>query len=438
MKELTDNGSPISLAEAIEKIRQESGKAFRLEKINLAELERLTGISRSKLRTLQKNGFENKEKTHKGTRHKTTKLTGYTGRIDALLKSGVSNSVVILSLLKDEGFEGGNTIVKEYIAAHKDLLPAKRQQVDPQGNRGRRYSSEPGESYQMDWGFTDVLNADGNVSQAACFAMICHHCGERYIEFFPNAAQENLFIGMIHAFRYMGIPKSVLTDNMKSVVIRRDACGQPLWQKDYEGFMKEIGFETTLCKPRHPYTKGAVERLVRFVKENFLAGRTFHNMTDLNRQALEWCHAQNNLYHKAVDGVPEILHTKRCGNNLAPLTESDAVRCYLCPERRISFDGFVSYEGRRYGVPYSYSGKTARVMRDGNTLCIYSADLKIVLAKHPVTWERTDSFCEHQYEEVSQPEEHPTMPVKTQIRQVTEPKYGLSFEKFNFDEEDDV
>lgn len=49
--------------------------------------------------------------------------------------------------------------------------------------------------------------------------MVCHHCGQRYVEFFPNAKQENLFIGMIHSFRYMGIPKYVLTDNMKSVVL---------------------------------------------------------------------------------------------------------------------------------------------------------------------------------------------------------------------------
>ena len=63
--------------------------------------------------------------------------------------------------------------------------------------------------------------------------MICHHCGQRYIEFFPNARQENLFIGMIHAFQYMGVPRFVLTDNMKSVVLHRDLDGHPVWQKDY-------------------------------------------------------------------------------------------------------------------------------------------------------------------------------------------------------------
>lgn len=113
-----------------------------------------------------------------------------------------------------------------------------------------------------------------------------------------------IFIGMVHAFQYMGIPRFILTDNMKSVVLHRDLEGRPVWQKDYETFMKTIGFETKLCKPRHPFTKGKVERLVRFVKENFLADRVFYNITDLNWHALEWCNSQNGTYHRAVDGVP--------------------------------------------------------------------------------------------------------------------------------------
>ena len=136
-----------------------------------------------------------------------TKLSGYTGLVDGLLRQGIKNSSVVLDRLHQAGFDGGTTIVKDYIAAHKHLLPAKRQQVAPQGNRGRRYTTAPGEVYQMDWGFTDVLDYNGNTYCAACFAMICHHCGQRYIEFFPNARQENLFIGMINAlFQYMGIP----------------------------------------------------------------------------------------------------------------------------------------------------------------------------------------------------------------------------------------
>lgn len=100
--------------------------------------------------------------------------------------------------------------------------------------------------------------------------MICHCCGQRYVEFFPNARQENLFIGMLHAFRYMGIPRYVLTDNMKSVVVRRDLQSHPVWQKDYESFMKAVGFQTKLCKPRPPFTKGKVERFRDTAYFNFV------------------------------------------------------------------------------------------------------------------------------------------------------------------------
>lgn len=200
---------------------------------------------------------------------------------NTFLSKGVSNSNVIYDYIKGEGYTGGLTTLKEYISSHKHLLPPKRQSVSSQGNRGRRYKTNPGEAYQMDWGFVNVDNGSGGEYRAACFAMVCHHCGKRFIEFFPNARQESLFIGMLHGFEYMGVPEYVLTDNMKSVVIGRDEDRHPIWQKDYEVFMDAVGFKTKLCKPRHPFTKGKVERLVRFVKTNFLAYRTFSNITEL-------------------------------------------------------------------------------------------------------------------------------------------------------------
>ena len=228
MRELNGNGLAPSIAQAIEEMKAEQGAQFSLDHINLAELERRSGVSRGKLRRLKRNGFRDLPRSTKGRKHKATKLSGYTGLLDSLLRQGVKNSSVVLERLQQAGFDGGATIVKEYIAAHKHLIPAKRQQVAPQGNRGHRYTTAPGEAYQMDWGFTDVLDYNGNTYRAACFAMICHHCGQRYIEFFPNAKQENLFIGMIHAFQYMGMPKVVLTDNMKSVVLHRDLEGK-IW-----------------------------------------------------------------------------------------------------------------------------------------------------------------------------------------------------------------
>ena len=106
---------------------------------------------------------------------------------------------------------------------------------------------------------------------------------------------------------------------------------------------------------------------------------------------------------------------------------------YLCPERRISFDGFVSYEGRRFGVPYWYTGKTCRVKRDGYNLEIYSEDMSKLLAVHDVTWGRRDSFCKDQYTS-DQPEEEPSMPVRARIKQLELPESDLGFSRFNFEE----
>ena len=296
------------ITQALNEMKMELGESFNIDKVNLAELERRTGITRAKLRRLKSNGFIDKPQGLTGRKAEHTVLSGYTAVIDNLLGKSITNASLIHERIGELGYSGGLTSIKDYIAQHRDLIPAKRQLVAPQGSRGTRYQSEPGESYQMDWGFVTVEDDKGNEYKVACFAMICHCCGQRYIEFFPNAKQENLFIGMIHAFLFMGVPRHVLTDNMKSVVTGRDAQGHPIWQKDYEIFMGNLCFETKLCKPRHPFTKGAVERLVRFAKENFLPGRIFNELTDLNYEVIRWCNTQNNVYHRAVDCVPNERH----------------------------------------------------------------------------------------------------------------------------------
>ena len=214
MNENKSNDLQTIITQVIEEMKSELGNKFDLSKINLAELERRTGMTRAQLRRLQKNGFQITPHALTGRKAETTIISGYTGVIDDLLRKGVSNSEVVLERIQEQGYAGSLTTVKRYSSTHRELIPPKRQVVAPQGNRGRRYFSSAGESYQMDWGFVNVDTDTGDSYRVACFAMICHHCGERYIEFFPNAKQENLFIGMIHAFKRMGVPAHILTDNM--------------------------------------------------------------------------------------------------------------------------------------------------------------------------------------------------------------------------------
>ena len=428
-----DNDSRISLTQALQDMKMEQGESFSLATVNLAALERRTGISRAKLRRLKANDFKEMPHARTGRKASKTVMTGFESVANNLLRQGVKNSSAIFDRLKEVGYKGSLSGVKRYVIANKGLLPPARHVIQPQGNRGLRFFTKPGEAFQMDWGFVKVRDYSGFEYQTACFAMICHHCGMKYVEFFPNAKQENLFIGMLHGFQYMGIPQKVLTDNMKSVVLKRDFEGKPVWNHDYEAFMKTVGFETKLCKPRHPFTKGKVERLVRFVKDNFIAGRQFVNVTDLNEQAFQWCSDKNSVYRKEIEGFPVVTHQDCCRKMCNILPKSPAILLYLFPERRISFDGFVTYEGRRFGVPYSYGQSIVRINRTERLISIYSDDMSKCLVTHDVTWSKKDSFCPEQYVTECQPEEFPTAPVKAIVQQALEESADDGFNKFNFE-----
>lgn len=202
-----------TIAQALQQMKVEQGDKFSLKKGNLAELSRRSSISRKRLRNAKKHGFQIPVYRNTGRKKDNTVLSGCTAIIDNMRRKGVMNSNVILERLQENGYKGGLTRVKNYISGHRNLVPEKCEAVAPQGSRGQRYTSAPCEQFQMDWGFVNVDRDDGGSYHAACFAMMSHHCGSRYIDFFPNVKKENLFIGMIHAFRRLVVPTTVLADN---------------------------------------------------------------------------------------------------------------------------------------------------------------------------------------------------------------------------------
>lgn len=402
-------------------------------KVNLAELGRMLPLTRQQLRLLQKNGFKLTPNGNLGKTKAITRISPFSEFINAgYLLKGITNSSVIFDAIRKQGYKGSQTSVKEYISKHQDLVPARRVLATATPNRGRRYETNPGEMFQMDWGFLNVCDDFGNVWQCACFAMVCHHCGLRYVEFFPSARQENLFIGMIHAFMVMGVPQTVLTDNMKSVVVKRLGDGTPVWNKEYELFQTLVGFKTKLCKIAHPFTKGAVERLMKYVKENFIVGKTFTNITDLNNEARAWCYEKNSAITRSRDVIPMEEHFKQ--EVFAPLPDMDDLIPYLAPMRKISYDGYVNYENRAYGVPLRHSGKEVRVQRTGDVLKILSPDTYDELYVHQVNWSKRPKACIGQWS--LEPEEHPTQKVTSTLTLVQPMDTGRRFERFSILKED--
>ena len=313
------------LQEIIDKALEEmAGEGFEPQACSLADFCRRTGLTRSRARTIRSHGFRVLPHGNSGRRAGTTVLAGHTGLVDDLLGRGVTNSRVICERLVGQGYRGGLTSVKVYVAAHMGLVPARRRAAAPQGSRRQRFVTGPG----------------GAERKIACFAMACHHCGSPYVELLPNARQESLLIGMAHAFMAMRVPDEVPADNMKSVVVRRDLDGRPVWQRGYAEFMGCVGFRTRLCKPRHPLAKGKVERPVRFARDDFLAGRDFTDITALNEGAALRCAFDRACAELLFDVIDcryekEGQNTMIPASNVAPsswgefLAGDDALLCAL-------------------------------------------------------------------------------------------------------------
>ena len=147
------NGLQEIIDNALAEIAEETDEGFNLSKINLAIFCSKTGLTRSKARTLKKKGFKVAPHGRCGMKAEVTVLTGFTDMVDSLLREGVTNSSVCFERIKEKGYGDSLTTVKDYIAAHKHLVPTKRKtKTDSQGNRGRRCKTRPGECFQMDWG----------------------------------------------------------------------------------------------------------------------------------------------------------------------------------------------------------------------------------------------------------------------------------------------
>ena len=110
------------IAQSISKMKETQGESFSLKDVNLAELERQTGISRGKLRRLKKNGFVMLPHGRTGQKSSHTVLSGFTSVLDNLLRLGITNSVVCFERLTESGYTGSLSTVKRYISSHQDGL----------------------------------------------------------------------------------------------------------------------------------------------------------------------------------------------------------------------------------------------------------------------------------------------------------------------------
>lgn len=282
-------------------------------------------------------------------RNQPSKLDEHKELVHACMAAGIFNCQVIMERLQDKGYTGSITILKDYV---KPYRPSKALPAVP------RYESKPGKQAQMDYGICHYVDLDGVIHKVPAFIIIMGSSRAKYIEFVKRCDLYSLQRCLVNAFEYYGgVPETILTDRMKTVIIGTEG-GQPIWNTKFQEFANDMGFIPKVCKARRPQTKGKVERLVHYVKDNFLPGRTFTDLNDLNLQAINWCRKADSKVHGTTGLIPIQELAKEA---LLSLPEQNIRDRYRFETRKVSSDCLLSYDGIKYGVPWQYAGRELRV-----------------------------------------------------------------------------
>ena len=301
-------------------------------------------------------------------RSKPSKLDPYKPYLQELMNQGIFNCVVLMERIRAKGYNGSMTILKDYV---QPFRPAKA------ASAVQRYETLPGKQAQMDWGMCPFVDTNGILHYTPALVMILGNSRTKYVEFTTRCDFRSMIRCMVNAFEYFGgVPEIVLTDNMKTVVDHREA-GNVIWNPQFADFAAQMDFVPKVCKVRRPETKGKVERLVRYVKDNFFPGRQFENLEDLNRQALQWCAEVDSRVHSTTGKIPL---QELANEPLRPLPEQTVLDRYRWEDRKVTREGLVSFDGIRYGVPWQYSGKEVQVRLHDGYVEIYKGE--VLLARH--------------------------------------------------------
>ena len=346
-------------------IREMRAKGFYIRDI----AARVGKSERTVRRALQRGGPPPKRKAGR----RRSKLDPYKERVDALLAEGVWNAVVILAKIREAGYEGGISILRDYIRP-KRALRKSRATV--------RFETAPGRQLQHDWG--EKVTVIGGEERKIFFAVNTLGYSRRFHAWATDSCDaEHTYESLIRSFEWFGgVPAEVLVDNQKPAVLHHGADGRVRFNRGFLQMAEHYGFRPRACRPRRAQTKGKDERMVGYVKGNFFQRyRAFESFAHLNNLLERWLLEVADLRVQSTvrEVVAERFERERPHlQALPPIRFDTAYR----ETRRVALDAFIDVRGNRYSVPGHLAGErvVVRIGLDG-WLRVYDA-LDHLVAKH--------------------------------------------------------
>src|SRR5947199_5449315 len=247
-------------------------------------------------------------------------------------------------MLGARGYAGSAVQVRRWV---RTVRPAARAEAY------LRLETLPGEQGQVDWGNFGALPIGRARRVLSCFVLVLSWSRALYARFALDQSLESFLRGHVEAFTALGgVPRTLLYDNLKSVVLER--VGDHI--RFHPRLLELAGhyhFAPQPCAPYRGNEKGKVERMIQYLRHSFFAARRVTTLADLNAQLARWltetAHARPVPPDPAGRRVVEALEEE--GQRLLPLPAHP----FPCDVVRPVASGktpYLRFDGNDYSIPH--------------------------------------------------------------------------------------
>jgi len=299
-------------------------------------------------------------------------------------------------MVRERGYEGKEAQFRAIVARYRPSRPAEAY---------LRLKTLAGDQAQVDWGNFGKLNIGEAKRPLVGFVMVLSYSRAIFLRFFPSQQLANFLAGHEEAFtRWGGVPRTILYDNLKSVVL--DRIGDAIrFNEQLLAFAGHYRYEPRPVAPYRGNEKGRVERAIRYVRDNFIAARSFSSFEDINRQADKWSMTfalERAWPEDRGQSVAEALERDRAA--LRPLGENP-FPCYERREVHVGKTPYVRFDLNDYSVPHTHTRRTLVVLADLHTVRILDGNTE--LAQHARSFDRGRQIEEaHHIETLAEQKRH--------------------------------
>jgi transposase len=301
-----------------------------------------------------------------------SKLDPYRAKIKHLVVEEGLSGVRVLEEIRPLGYEGGKSILNEYIA-----------RIRPKGHSRPTIRLEPseGEEGQMDWSQYD-LSLGGQQVKVYAYCYVLSFSRMRFLRFVTDQTLFTIIHLHQECFKELqGTARTNTYDNMTTV--GRHVGSSKVWLNPrFEAFARHYGFRIKILPPGRPRLHGKVENAFWYVERNFLAGRRFDSLDHLNRKGQWWCDTIANVRVHGTLRERPVDRYRRELPFLVPLPRDEFDNTSQLITRKVNPHFCVSVDTNQYSVHPKHVGKEATIKVFDDHLKVF-IDYELV-AVHPV------------------------------------------------------